>query len=391
MDVMSTERELAQVARIRPLRPAGDPRGARPYLRPAPPPEQEALPGIRCLGSLVSALGRGAELSLPAPGFRHARPGSHPRARMVPAVAEIGGGRWRYALSGNALRSMERDHGRGPEPLAAVSLHGYFAGGGMYWRESARLADAFGWRVLNPSLPGFGGSDQLAWPDLSMGAIARGVAELMDRVGIERAILLGHSMGGAVAVQFATDFPERTLGIIYRDGAATGAWKHRYGPLVDVMRPAFPDLAGIADIALAAVMDVPDLVVGRLRSTIRSVLPDARRNVRTLARTVPVGALLLACEMTAEVDRLSEMGDIPLLPVWGCFDRIAHGRCAEEFAQHSGEPPLWVLGGHSWMLSRPNTQVDLLRYHPRGEAFLARVAERAESLGREAGRPPGKS
>ena len=43
-----------------------------------------------------------------------------------------------------------------------MSLHGYFAGGSMYARESELLAARFGWRVVNPSLPGFGGSDPLA-------------------------------------------------------------------------------------------------------------------------------------------------------------------------------------------------------------------------------------
>ena len=65
--------------------------------------------------------------------------------------------------------------GPGSPPIWAVNIHGYFAGGGMYWRESARLAEQLGWRVINPSLPGFGGSDPLDWQDVSMESLAEQV------------------------------------------------------------------------------------------------------------------------------------------------------------------------------------------------------------------------
>ena len=97
----------------------------------------------------------------------------------------------------------------------------------MYWRESARLAEQLGWRVINPSLPGFGGSDPLEWQDVSMESLANQVMAIVHKVDAGPVVLLGHSMGGAVAVQFAHDHPRRTLGLIYRDGVSTPAWKER--------------------------------------------------------------------------------------------------------------------------------------------------------------------
>src|SRR5581483_536570 len=81
--------------------------------------------------------------------------------RMVPKRTVIDGRRMRYAVSDN--EDATGPEGPGTPPLWAVNVHGYFAGGGMYWRESANLARTFGWRVLNPSLPGFAGSDPLPW------------------------------------------------------------------------------------------------------------------------------------------------------------------------------------------------------------------------------------
>ena len=122
----------------------------------------------------------------------------------------VEGRRLRFAVSDNV--DAHGPDGPGSPPIWAVNIHGYFAGGGMYWRESARLAEQLGWRVINPSLPGFGGSDPLDWQDVSMENLANQVMAIVHKVDAGPVVLLGHSMGGAVAVQFAHDHPRRTLG-----------------------------------------------------------------------------------------------------------------------------------------------------------------------------------
>jgi pimeloyl-ACP methyl ester carboxylesterase len=259
-------------------------------------------------------------------------------------------------------------------------VHGYFAGGGMYWRESANLARTFGWRVLNPSLPGFAGSDPLPWERVNIRDITAQLAELMDELGIEQALMLGHSMGGAVAVQFASAFPDRTIGIVYRDGAATPAWKVRHGPIVRMLGPVLPDLAAVADLVVAATLDAPDLLVGRrLSSTVRGLWPDARRNIRAMGRTLPVGAMLMAIDMRAELTEVVRAG-VPMLGVWGCFDRICNAATAAEFAELTGQPVQWVPGGHSWMLPRPQGQGDVLRHLARGRRFFDEAMARRRRL-----------
>jgi pimeloyl-ACP methyl ester carboxylesterase len=297
---------------------------------------------------------------------------------MMPHKLVVDGRRLRYAISDN--HGAHGPEGRGSEPVWAVNLHGYFAGGGMYWRESSNLAERLGWRVLNPSLPGFAGSDPLPWERVNIVEIADQVVHLLDHYEVKRAVLLGHSMGGAVAVQFADAYPERVLGIVYRDGAATPGWKNRHGLLVSLLGPVLPDMAGVADLMLAAILDTPDLFIGRrLASTLRGLWPDARRNLRSMGRTLPVGSMLMAIDLRDGVRRV--VGDgIPILPVWGCFDRIVNPDTAREFAELTGIDVVWVPGGHSWMLPRPQGQSDVLRHLPRGRAFLEAVAVRRRQL-----------
>jgi pimeloyl-ACP methyl ester carboxylesterase len=296
-----------------------------------------------------------------------------PTIRMVPTSMQVEGRRVRFAVSDNV--NAHGPDGPGTPPIWAVNIHGYFAGGGMYWRESARLAEQLGWRVINPSLPGFGGSDPLDWHDVSMEHLANQVMAIVHQVDAGPVVLLGHSMGGAVAVQFAHDHPRRTLGLIYRDGVSTPAWKDRHGILPTLLAPFAPDVAPMIDLVAAVVFDLPDLFIGRMYSTVRSVLPDVRRNIRTAGQTMPIGSLLMSIDQRTEVRALVAQ-QMPILNEWGCFDRITPGAAATEFASVARAPVQWVPGGHSWMLARPQGQSDILTHLASGQAFMNKVENR---------------
>ncbi len=297
---------------------------------------------------------------------------------MVPGKIMVDDRRMRYAVTDN--EEAFGPEGPGSAPVWAVNLHGYFAGGGMYWRESIHLADTFGWRVINPNLPGFAGSDPLPWERVSIRELTNEIIRLLDHLGVEQAVLLGHSMGGAVAVQLADAHPERTLGIVYRDGAATPEWKQRHGMLVSLLSPVVPDVAGVADLMLAVLLDTPGLLIGRrLPSTLRGLWPDASRNLRTMGRSLPVGSMIMTIDLRDEVRHIVDEG-VPILPVWGCFDRIVNAATAHEFSELVHRDVVWVPGGHSWMLPRPQAQADILRYLGQGRTFLEEVAERRRKL-----------
>ena len=77
--------------------------------------------------------------------------------------------------------------------------------------------------VIAPDLLGHGESDKPR-ADYSVAAYANGMRDLLSVLGIERATVVGHSLGGGIAMQFAYQFPERTdrLVLVASGGAGRG-------------------------------------------------------------------------------------------------------------------------------------------------------------------------
>jgi pimeloyl-ACP methyl ester carboxylesterase len=95
-----------------------------------------------------------------------------------------------------------RDLGVGTPVLL---LHG-FAEDGAVWGEVAKRLRTM-CRVLIPDLPGSGRSPLPSV--ISMESLATALRELLDKEGIERCVLIGHSMGGYITLAFAESHPER--------------------------------------------------------------------------------------------------------------------------------------------------------------------------------------
>jgi len=292
---------------------------------------------------------------------------------------DLDGRRLRYRVTDNvrsplARRATDVDD----EQVWAMSLHGYFAGGSMYARESEHLAERFGWRVVNLSLPGFGGSDAMGTAEVTIDQLTDQIALVKERLGIGPLVLLGHSMGAAVAMHYAANHPDEVLGVIYRDGIATPAWQHRHGAVARLLH-VLPGVAPVADMAAAVALDLPDLLAGQVLLTIRSMIPDLRHNVKVFARSAPIASMLMHLDLSSEV-RAVRAHDVPVLAEWGCFDRLIPPSTASEFSEIAGLDIHWVLGGHSWMLARPHGQADVLTKTGWGRAFLDAMAQRARAL-----------
>ena len=115
---------------------------------------------------------------------------------------------------GRALgRALVRYSDSGPRdcPQALVLLHGS-PGSSEDFRQLAPLWGA-GRRVIAPALPGFGASRQGGLPSYSSRAHARYVLALLDELGVQRAHLLGFSMGGGVALELTQLAPQRCLSL----------------------------------------------------------------------------------------------------------------------------------------------------------------------------------
>jgi len=137
-----------------------------------------------------------------------------PEAQLFPAGTEFTA---RYLqVDGTRIRYI--DVGRG---APVVFLHGL--GASMYaWRRNLAAVAAAGFRVIAFDNRGFGLSDKPAAP-YDNAAYARLAIALMDSLRLTDAVLVGHSMGGAIAAQVAIEYPARARGLVLVGSAGLGA------------------------------------------------------------------------------------------------------------------------------------------------------------------------
>lgn len=81
---------------------------------------------------------------------------------------------------------------------------------GFYWEETMRALMARGYRTVVPDQIGFGKSSKPQAYQFSFAQLAHNTAALLDSLGVEKVVVVGHSMGGMLAARFALMFPERT-------------------------------------------------------------------------------------------------------------------------------------------------------------------------------------
>lgn len=97
-----------------------------------------------------------------------------------------------------------------PGPLVLL-IHGFSSNARVWNRTAAKLSEA-GYHVVAPDLRGHGKSSP-AEAGFDMPTLSRDMAAVLDQVGRE-AIVVGHSLGGNIAVELASEFPEKTLGLV---------------------------------------------------------------------------------------------------------------------------------------------------------------------------------
>jgi pimeloyl-ACP methyl ester carboxylesterase len=147
---------------------------------------------------------------------------------------------------------------------AIVFLHG-FGGSTFSWRDTLPAVAAAGYRAVALDLRGFGLSDKTLDADYGHPAQARFTLAVMDELGIDRAVIVGHSMGGNVAAHLALDAPDRVRGLVLVD-AATGpdATGGPGGPIVGALLE-LPPAQRLAQHLLRR-LATPDRVADILRS-----------------------------------------------------------------------------------------------------------------------------
>src|SRR3954469_23413075 len=161
---------------------------------------------------------------------------------------------WQIELHGH--RVIYRIAGSGPP---VVLIHGMI-NSSRHWQDVAlRLAHRH--TVIAPDLIGHGDS---ATPrgDYSLGAHAASIRDLLAAIGVDRASIVGHSLGGGVAMQFFWQFPQRVERLAL---VSSGGLGHEGRPLRRTV--ALPGMSGVLGVvAHRRVLDALDRAAPRLGS-----------------------------------------------------------------------------------------------------------------------------
>jgi len=118
------------------------------------------------------------------------------------------------------------ERGAGP---AVVFLHGIGGDGTSWLQDLEALSSRY--RAVAWDMPGYGGSPAL--PEMTFPALAGALKDLLGTLGVDRAHLVGHSIGGMVALDFAARFPERVASLVLYAtspafGKADGDWQREF-------------------------------------------------------------------------------------------------------------------------------------------------------------------
>jgi len=228
-------------------------------------------------------------------------------------------------------------------PIPVVLVHG--AGGNhLYWPVHVRRLP--GLQVLAVDLPAHGKSEGIAEQEIP--AYARRLAEWAKAIGVESAIWVGHSMGGAIVLTLALEYPKMTaaLGLV-----ATAA-----------RLPVSPYLLEVT----AHEATMPSAVEAIMKWAFS---PQAPENLRAQAakRMSEVRYSVLhndfvACNLFDVSERLGEI-EAPALVLHGSADKMVPLREGEFLADKIPNAKLQIFSGagHMLMLEKPREVGEALR------------------------------
>ena len=253
----------------------------------------------------------------------------------------------------------------GEGPLV-VLIHGV-TGTSSQWEPVMRvLSDRFS--VLAPDLLGHGESAKPRG-DYSLGAYASGIRDLLIGLDRPRATIVGHSLGGGIAMQFAYQFPERTERLVLVSSGGLGSEVH---PVLRAATLPGSELV-LPLLTWSRILEAGRGVgsfLGRLRVRVGPDLAEVARGYASLSTPEARAAFIHTLRAVIDPggqrisahDRLYLAEAMPSFIIWGERDPIIpadHGRTA-----HAAMPGSWLEvipgAGHFPQLEDPLLFADLL-------------------------------
>ena len=212
---------------------------------------------------------------------------------------------------------------QGEGETAIFLLHGV-GGGKEAWAHNQSALAGEGFKTIAWDMPGYGASPAIQ--PCSNAMLAAALKDLIEHIGARRNVLLGHSMGGMIAQEFAALYPALVHGLVLHStspafGKPGGDWQQqflqsRFAPLDQGL-----GMAGLAE-TLVPGMFAPDADPARMSEA------------RSLMAQVPTETYRAALSAIVSFNRLSELGQIavPTLCLAGELDLNAPPAVVEKMA-----------------------------------------------------------
>lgn len=222
-------------------------------------------------------------------------------------------------------------------------LHGWGASHKFWLRAFTAFSPRF--RCLAPDLPGFGLSGKPAGRDWSMDGYVRWLGAFLDMLRLPRVTLVGHSMGGTIALKFAAERPDRVARLalanpVVRGSGLTPTTRFRMHPLLRpclfLFRP-LPSVRRWAADEFTSVTPLPDELIDDINApTYRSATASfdalARIDLAAAAAALPMPVLAIGTDRDAVVsgDQLELLPTARKVTITGC-GHIPQAEKPEEF------------------------------------------------------------
>jgi pimeloyl-ACP methyl ester carboxylesterase len=271
-------------------------------------------------------------------------------SRTRPAMARSGG----RIIETPVVAANVAEAGTGP---AIVMIHGF--GAAIDWWDEIAPALAMDHRVIRIDLIGHGGTAAPA-SGYTIPRQAELVAAMLDRLGIDRVTVIGHSMGGEVATALAERNPARIAAMILIDSPPTAG--ATFTIMTDaVMTPVIGEVLshfetddtirrGLAQ-GFAPGFPVPEKFVADLKQLTYTAFRSAHEDSIAYRTSKPSNQRLAALTPVP-----------PLLALTGTEDAIVPPEHAKYFSEVPGAKIVLIEGsGHSPMVEKPAKTLELIR------------------------------
>lgn len=238
--------------------------------------------------------------------------------------------------------------------IPVLFFHGWGVGPHSYGAPLTAL-ERMGCEVHAPALPGFGGAAALGGGDCNFPGYARWAASYLDEHEVdEPVVVIGHSFGGGVAVQFAHDHPERVRAAVLCNGVGGFPWTAAPVDGVDLAAGGRPlwewgRHLGADLFAFTTLTRVLPALLGE-------VVPNLVTNPLAMWR---VGEFVRHADLVTEMAVLARR-EMPVTVVWSDRDRLVPRAGFLSMCRAAGVTGEVVPGTHSWLIADPARFADIV-------------------------------